>query len=77
MVNGLTASKVGLKRAAIEVLNDLLEVEAPLFPYHPNFDEAVRQPVVIASRSTGLPKPVVMTNGSFTIMDNDRNFPTV
>lgn len=79
MVNGLTASKVGVKSAAIEPLNDLLEVEAPLFPYRPNFDEAVRQPVVVlhSSGSTGLPKPVVMTNGSFTIMDNDRNFPTV
>lgn len=79
MVIGLTASKAGLKSAAIDALNDLLEVEAPLFPFRPKFDEAVRQPVVVlhSSGSTGLPKPVVMTHGTFTIMDNDRNFPTV
>ena len=79
IVNGLAASKAGLKSAAIEPLNDLLEVEAPLFLFRPSFDEAVRQPIVVlhSSGSTGLPKPVIMTHGSFAIMDNDRNFPTV
>ena len=79
VINAIAASKEGLKSAAIEPLNDLLEVEAPLFPYHPSFDEAVRHPVVVlhSSGSTGLPKPVVMTHGTFTVMDNDRNFPTI
>ena len=79
VVNTIAASKEGLKSVAIEPLNDLLEVEAPLFPYHPSFDEAVRHPIVVlhSSGSTGLPKPVIMTHGTFTVMDNDRNFPTI
>lgn len=79
IVNGIAASKPELELAAIESLDELLEAEAPLFPYHPNFDEAVRHPVVVlhSSGSTGLPKPVIMTHGTFTVMDNDRNFPTV
>ena len=79
LVKGLAASRAGLKSAAIESLNDLLEIEAPLLPFRPRFDEAVRQPVVVphSSGSTGLPRPVVMTHGIFTILDNDRNFPNV
>ena len=79
LVSGLVASMAGLKSAAIESLNDLLDVQAPLFPFRPDFDEAVRQPVVVlhSSGSTGLPKPVVMTHGTFAIIDNDRKFPIV
>ena len=79
VVNAIAVSNTSLKTAAIEPLDTLLQVEAPLFPYHPSFDEAVRHPVVVlhSSGSTGLPKPVVMTHGTFTVMDNDRNFPTV
>ena len=79
LVSGLVASMAGLKSAAIESLNDLLDFQDPLFPFRPDFDEAVRQPVVVlhSSGSTRLPKPVVMTHGTFTIMDSDRNFPTM
>lgn len=79
MVNGLIASKTGLHSAVIASLDELLQVEPSLFPFHAKYDEAVGNPVVVlhSSGSTGIPKPVVMTHGTFTIMDNDRNFPSV
>ena len=80
VVDGIAASSQSdYKTALIEPLGNLLGREAPSFPYCPSFDEAVRHPVVVlhSSGSTGLPKPVIMTHGTFTVMDNDRNFPTV
>ena len=41
LVNRLAASRAGLKSAAIESLNDLLEIEAPLFPFRLQFDEGL------------------------------------
>ena len=79
MVHKFTASGVDIQCAAIEPLEILLEANGPSFPFHPDFDEAIQQPVVVlhSSGSTGLPKAVVMTHGTFAVMDNDRNFPTV
>ena len=63
----------------LEPLNDLLNSKGPPFLYNPNVEEALWYPVVVlhSSGSTGLPKPVVMRHGSFTVMDNDRKFPKV
>lgn len=79
IVQQMTASKEDLQSATIESLDSLLAAQGPPFPYRPSFAEAVRHPVVVlhSSGSTGLPKPVVMTHGTFAITDNDRNFPTV
>lgn len=77
--SNIDAVRPGLKGLALEPLGDLLRVEAPEFPYRPNFEQAVRHPVVVlhTSGSTGTPKPVTMTHGTFMIMDNDRKLPTV
>ena len=79
VVNALSQLVSGTKIVAIETLSDLLEVDVPLFPFRPRLEEALGQPIVIlhSSGSTGLPKPVIMTHGTFTVMDNDRNFPQV
>lgn len=80
LFKGLVASKPELSSLMIGSLDELLNAdEAPVVPYQPNFDEAVDDPIVVlhSSGSTGLPKPVVMTHGTFAVMDNDRNFPTV
>lgn len=75
----IDAVKPGLQGLALEPLDDLLRVKASVFPYRPDFEQAVRHPVVVlhTSGSTGAPKPVTMTHGTFAIMDNDRKFPTV
>ncbi|MDI1492470.1 MAG: putative secondary metabolism biosynthetic enzyme [Ramalina farinacea] len=80
LFKGLIASKPGLSSLMIGSLDELLNAEeAPVVPYQPDFAEAVDDPIVVlhSSGSTGLPKPVVMTHGTFAVMDNDRNFPTV
>ena len=79
ILQAITASKGELDHFILEPLNDLLESKGPLFPYTPNVEEALWHPVVVlhSSGSTGLPRPVVMRHGSFTIMDNDRKFPKV
>nr|ARJ54151.1 nonribosomal peptide synthetase [Ramalina conduplicans] len=80
LFNGLVAAKPELSSLMIGSLDELLNAEeGPVVPYQPDFDEAVDDPIVVlhSSGSTGLPKPVVMTHGTFAVMDNDRNFPTV
>jgi thioester reductase-like protein/aryl carrier-like protein len=62
-------------------LEELLNAQpaAEAVPYTLDFNQVKREPIVIlhSSGSTGLPKPITMTHGSFAILDNDRNFPTV
>ncbi|KAL8793203.1 MAG: hypothetical protein Q9195_004233 [Heterodermia aff. obscurata] len=79
ILQNLLASVQDIQCATVGSLDSLLEANGPSFPFGPDFDEAVRQPVVVlhSSGSTGIPKPVVMTHGTFAIADNDRNFPRV
>ena len=56
-------------------------LEAPLgeksWP-HPPFEQAKNDPILIlhSSGSTGLPKPITMTNGTFAVLDSERKLPT-
>ena len=63
----------------IESLDHLLKAHSKVFPFDVTFEEAIRQPILVlhSSGSTGPPKPVTMTHGTFAVLDNDRNFPTV
>lgn len=60
-------------------LDKLLSVQCEPVPYLGDFAQFRDEPIVIlhSSGSTGIPKPVTMTNGSIACTDNDRNFPTV
>ena len=79
LVDGICAEISGLKRMTISSLENLLRARASKFPFNVTFDQAVRQPIVVlhSSSSTRQPKPVVMTLGTFAILDNNRGFPTV
>ena len=63
----------------IPSLQDLLASEPEPVPYDLDFEQVKREPALIlhSSGSTGIPKPVQMTHGTFAVADNDRNFPKI
>ncbi|KAI0105973.1 acetyl-CoA synthetase-like protein [Daldinia grandis] len=63
----------------IPSFEEMLESSPEHFAYEKGFDEARDDPVVIlhSSGSTGLPKPITMTHGSFAVLDNEHNLPQV
>ncbi len=79
VIDGICATNPGLRLMAISSLDDLLEAQGEIYPFNLTFDQAVWRPIVVlhSSGSTGFPKPVIMTHGTFAALDNDRNFPTV
>ncbi|KAL9596318.1 MAG: hypothetical protein Q9219_005872 [cf. Caloplaca sp. 3 TL-2023] len=79
LVDTMRTARPTIRYWSIPNLDDLLNANGPHVPYDYNFEEAKRHPILVlhSSGSTGTPKPVTMTNGSFAVIDNDRNFPTV
>ncbi|KAI0387834.1 hypothetical protein F5Y04DRAFT_286810 [Hypomontagnella monticulosa] len=63
----------------IPSFEDMLKSSPEHFQYEKQFDEARDDPVVVlhSSGSTGLPKPITMTHGSFAVLDNEHNLPQV
>jgi acyl-CoA synthetase (AMP-forming)/AMP-acid ligase II len=58
----------------------MLESNGKAFPYEKQtYQKAKNTPILVlhSSGSTGLPKPVVMTHGTFAVLDNERNLPEV
>ncbi|KAK7885322.1 hypothetical protein LTR67_010500 [Exophiala xenobiotica] len=64
----------GLQHFVVEELEDLLSSKSPDFPYSKTHAEAVKDPVLIChtSGSTGAPKPIILPNGAFSVIDNQR-----
>ncbi len=62
-----------------EVLEFLDEEPVPIYPYSKTFDEARQDPFVIlhTSGSTGLPKPIIVPNGSLATSDAHHLLPPV
>ncbi|KAL8968464.1 MAG: hypothetical protein Q9183_002448 [Haloplaca sp. 2 TL-2023] len=79
VINKITDLQEGITCAAVGPLKTMLQSHGPSFRFCPPFEEAIHQPILVlhSSGSTGLPKPVTMTHGSFAAIDNDRNFPVV
>lgn len=79
LIRDLTSKRPDVQMVAMESQDVLLAAAADPFPYTKTFEEAVNDPVNIlhSSGSTGEPKPVVMTNGTWATHDNDKNFPQI
>ena len=63
----------------IPPLDELLNARASEIPYNGVFKELKDEPILVlhSSGSTGIPKPVIMTHGSYAVLDNDYNLPKV
>lgn len=68
-----------LKSVEVPSLEEMFEGKSQQYQYDEVFERAERNPVVIlhSSGSTGIPKPITMTHGTFATIDNDRNMPVV
>ncbi|PVH72355.1 putative NRPS-like enzyme [Cadophora sp. DSE1049] len=79
LIHDITSTRSDIRVTALQSQETLLAAPHDPFPYAKSFNDGVDDPIVVlhSSGSTGIPKPVVMTNGSFAVHDNDRNFPQV
>lgn len=61
-------------------LGEMLSKEqVPVYPYHRTFEEVCKQPFAAlhTSGSTGLPKPIIMTQGIVSAFEGIMQFPPV
>ncbi|KAI0159794.1 hypothetical protein GGR57DRAFT_437983 [Xylariaceae sp. FL1272] len=66
--------------AAVPSFQDMVNSGLAIhYPYNKTFDNARDEPTAVlhSSGSTGLPKPIVMTHASFSVLDNEHNLPEV
>ncbi|KAH9890802.1 acetyl-CoA synthetase-like protein [Xylariomycetidae sp. FL2044] len=77
IVKPLDESNGSLEMQVLPSLEDMLHSAPQPYPYVKSFEEARDEPILVlhSSGSTGLPKPITMTNGSFAVIDNERNLP--
>ncbi|KAL8788694.1 MAG: hypothetical protein Q9195_007195, partial [Heterodermia aff. obscurata] len=64
---------------SIPFFDTMLESRPKHYFYRGTFENNENDPVLVlhSSGSTGLPKPIQMTNGTFTTMDNDRRLENI
>ena len=79
VVESLRAQRLETTCFEVPALDVLLSSHPETVPFTKSFADARTDPILVlhSSGSTGIPKPVVMTHGSFATLDNDRNFPTI
>ncbi|KAI0416363.1 hypothetical protein F5X98DRAFT_388112 [Xylaria grammica] len=79
LVRPLQELKSDLRTEAIPSFDEMMGSVPAEFPYSKSFDEAYNDPVVVlhSSGSTGIPKPITMTHGSFAVLDNEHNLPGI
>ncbi|KAL2043853.1 hypothetical protein N7G274_003373 [Stereocaulon virgatum] len=79
VIEGVQGTVEQLECVEVPSLDQMLEGESQHYPFNETFDIAKRNPIVIlhSSGSTGIPKTVTMTHGTFATIDNDRNMPVI
>ena len=79
IVQALANVQSGLDCYQVPSVDAMLDSTSHVYPWGPSFEEARDDPIVVlhSSGSTGLPKPITMTHGTWSVNDNDRNFPTI
>ncbi|KAI1269042.1 hypothetical protein F5Y18DRAFT_439609 [Xylariaceae sp. FL1019] len=80
VVEPLQSAASSLFSGAVPSFQDMMN-SGPVtsYPYIKTFDDAQDEPTAVlhSSGSTGLPKPIVMTHASFSVLDNEHNLPEV
>ncbi|TKA64260.1 hypothetical protein B0A49_09579 [Cryomyces minteri] len=71
-VQSLKESTTGLETWTVPSYAEMTKEEVKLYPYTKSFDEAENDPVIVlhTSGSTGLPKPIIHTNGWWSCADS-------
>ncbi|RWA12652.1 hypothetical protein EKO27_g2467 [Xylaria grammica] len=79
LVDPMRASSLSLHAEAIPLLEDMMASAPKHYPYQKLFEDARDEPAAVlhSSGSTRLPKPIIMTHGSFAVLDNEHNLPEV
>ncbi|KAI0543941.1 acetyl-CoA synthetase-like protein [Xylaria curta] len=79
IMKSVQALKPDLEVYMIPSFCDMMESSPKPYAYEKTFEDAKNDPVVVlhSSGSTGLPKPIVMTHGTFATVDNHKNLPVV
>ncbi|KUI73725.1 Long-chain-fatty-acid--CoA ligase [Cytospora mali] len=70
----------GASALQVPSMDDLIAAEPREYTYsRKNFEDAKNDQILVlhSSGSTGLPKPIVMTNGTFAALDNEKTLPSV
>ncbi|KAI8951166.1 hypothetical protein F4801DRAFT_301452 [Xylaria longipes] len=79
LVKQLEDTIPSLQTTIVPSFDEMMTSNPEHYPYYKSFDECYSEPIVVlhSSGSTGLPKPITMTHGSFAVLDNEHNLPDV
>ncbi|KAI1778529.1 acetyl-CoA synthetase-like protein [Hypoxylon cercidicola] len=77
LIKPLQGLKPSMHTEAIPSFNDMLESNPQHYPYEKDFIQAKNDPVLVlhSSGSTGLPKPITITNAALAVLDKEKNLP--
>ena len=75
IIDKLEYANPNIERKEIPSFDEMLKNKSERYQSDKTFGEAARDLIVVlhSSGSTGLPKPITMTHGTFAVLDNERN----
>ena len=79
IIDKIQSAKPDIKRKEISSFDEMLRHTTERYPFNKTFEVVSKDSIVVfhSSGSTGLPKPIRMTHGTFAVLDNERNLPRV